>query len=305
MKIFIQTKKFKGGPASFRGRLIKYLNGKDGVEVISDFDKKFDIELCLIRRIFRHKKPYVLRADGCYYINLLNNNPILASAINQSNFTVYQSEFSRQMCQDILGVNKKSKVIYNGIDQSYVESIEPDETIIPGSFVTSAGSWRDNKRPRSTFNGFLEAATGRHLYVLGGNVDKFKVKSQYVHFVGMKSEKDSISIMKACDYQLHLCHIDSCPNAVVEGLSSGLNVLCANLGGTKELVKDNGVVLEVDKWKRRKMKKRVLDSLDVKIVAKGIHNLMEKKERSIRPDLDISYAAERYLKVLRKNLDKV
>jgi glycosyltransferase involved in cell wall biosynthesis len=303
LKIFIQTKKFKGGPASFRGRLIKYLNNKDGVTVVTNPDEKFDIELCLIRRIHKHKKPYVLRADGCYYITLIDNNPTLAKAINQSNFAIYQSEFSRQMCQDLLGVSKKSKVIYNGIDQNYVAQIEPDENIIPGSFITTAGSWRDNKRPRSTFNGFLEAATGRHLYVLGGNVDKFKVKSEYIHFVGMKSEVESLSIMKACDYQLHLCHIDSCPNAVVEGLSSGLNILCTNLGGTKELVKDNGFVLEVDKWKRKKMKKRALDSLDLSKVAEGIHSLMEKKERTVRPDLDIRYAGERYYNVLNKTLN--
>lgn len=300
MKVFIQTKKFKGGPASFRGRLIEYLNDRDGVEVVTDPDKKFDIELCLIRRISKHKKPYVLRADGCYYITLLDNNPALAKAISQSNFTIYQSEFSRQMCQDILRVNKKSKVIYNGIDQNYIAQIEPDKTIIHGSFVTTAGSWRDNKRPRSIINGFLEAGTNKNLYVLGGDIDKYKVKSKYVHFLGMKSERESISIMKACDYQLHLCHIDSCPNAVVEGLSSGLNILCANLGGTKELVKDNGVVLEVDKWKRKKMKKQTLDSLDLRVVAEGIHKLMEKKERVVRPDLDISHSAERYYNVLRK-----
>lgn len=302
MRVFIQTKKFKGGPASFRSRIIKYFNQIDGVEVVTDPSKEFDIELCLIRKIFKHQKPYVLRADGCYYITLIDNNPALAKAINKSNFVIYQSEFSKQMCQDILGVNKKSKVIYNGIDHSYVESINLDETVIPGSFITTAGSWRDNKRPRSTVNGFLKASTGRHLYVLGGDIDKFKVESKYIHYVGVKTERESISIMKACDYQLHLCHIDSCPNAVVEGLSSGLNILCTNLGGTKELVKDNGVVLEVDKWKRKKMKKRALDSLDLETVAKGIYDLMDKKERTVRPDLDISCSAERYLRVLKRVL---
>jgi hypothetical protein len=61
--------------------------------------------------------------------------------------------------------------------------------------------------------------------------------------------------------------------------------------------------LEVDKWKRRKMKKRALDSLDLSKVAEGIHSLMEKKERTVRPDLDISLAGERYYNVLNKTLN--
>ena len=63
--------------------------------------------------------------------------------------------------------------------------------------------------------------------------------------------------------QLHLCHIDSCPNIVIEGLCCGLNVLCSNLGGTQEIVGENGVVLRADKmWSGQYLPKTNLDNIE-------------------------------------------
>jgi glycosyltransferase involved in cell wall biosynthesis len=45
---------------------------------------------------------------------------------------------------------------------------------------------------------------------------------------------------------VHLAWLDWCPNTVVEGLASGLPVLCSHNGGTKELVKDDGIILELE-----------------------------------------------------------
>ena len=96
IKVFIQTQKFKGGPAIFRDRLIKSLNKFDDIEVVTDINKKFDIELAFIRKVFKHKKPYILRASSCYYFNHYkpwNNKPI-AKAITRSNYVVFQSKFA-------------------------------------------------------------------------------------------------------------------------------------------------------------------------------------------------------------------
>ena len=150
-----------------------------------------------------------------------------------------------------MGVNPKNwSIIYNGISKDCIDSIETDKTIEPGSFVACSNTWRmkPNKRPLSIINGFLKSDTGRHLYIIGQyqNEWKKKYKRYRIHFLGPKSPKKVIAIMKACDYQIHLCHIDSCPNAVVEGLACGLNVLCTNLGGTKELVGPDGVILKIE-----------------------------------------------------------
>ena len=43
---------------------------------------------------------------------------------------------------------------------------------------------------------------------------------------------------------LHPSWLDPCPNVVVEGLASGLPVVCASTGGTPELVKDGGIIID-------------------------------------------------------------
>lgn len=303
MRVFIQTKKFNsGGPASFKNRLIEYFKKINGVEVVTDFNKKFDIELCFIRRIFKHDKPYVIRIDGCYYMKSLSSNILIKNAVEHSKFVIYQSDFSRLMCESILGVSKKNCIIYNGIDQEYIKSIPEDRDIVRGSFVSISSPWRHNKRPYSMINGFLRSRCDRHLYIIGEGISD-TINSEYVHFLGKLDQKKIISIMKACDYQIHLCHIDSCPNAVVEGLSCGLNVLCTNLGGTREIVKGNGIVLETDQWDYKVMKYADLDNLDPKLVSDGINKLLNIKERAERPDLDISNSGNQYINILRQVLN--
>ena len=318
VKVFIQIDKFKGGPAVFRSRLISALNKFDDIKVVTNINDKFDIELAFIRKVYKHNKPYILRVDGCYYQDgRKSGNKPLEKSILGSRYLIFQSNFSFDLCKRILKIGSildKSRysIIYNGLDLDYLKKIEPSKGIELGSFVAAA-RWRDNKRTFSIIKGFLKANTGRHLYMVGGigigenSLYKSKLKkynSKYVHILGKKSQKEIISILKACDYQIHLCHIDSCPNIVIEGLSCGLNVLCSNLGGTKELVKDNGVVLKSDKmWDGKYLSSLVkLDTLKKEVVAKGIKKLMEVKTKPDISEFDIKNVAKKYVEIIKKCL---
>jgi glycosyltransferase involved in cell wall biosynthesis len=317
IKVFIQTDKFKGGPAVFRSRLISALNKFDDIKITNNISDKFDIELAFIRRVYKHNKPYILRVDGCYYQkNKRSNNRATEDAILNSRYLIFQSKFSLELCKKILNIKHKvsnnCSIIYNGIDLDYIKKIKVANDIEPGSFVACA-RWRDNKRTFSIIKGFIKANTGRHLYMIGGvgmgenssyESKMRKYKSKYIHILGKKKAEETISILKACDYHIHLCHIDSCPNIVLESLSCGLNVLCSNLGGTRELVRDDGIVLKADKmWDGKYLSSSVkLDSLDKKEVAKGIHRLMEVKTK---PDIfrfNMDGAVEKYVKIIRENV---
>jgi glycosyltransferase involved in cell wall biosynthesis len=317
IKLFIQTDKFReGGTGVFRSRLIKSLQKIKDIKLVHDPKKDFDIELAFIRKVYKHKKPYILRVDGCYYVDKKYNNKPIEKAIRGASYVIFQSKFAYKLCERVLrlrpdcknGKNLKYSIIYNGIDLNYIKSIKPSKNIEPGSFVTCS-RWDPNKRPVSTIKGFIKANTGKHLYVIGGigvggknvNLDKLIKSNKYVHLVGEKSNEEVISILKSCDYLIHLCYIDACPNVVIEALSCGLNVLCTNLGGTKELVQSNGYVLKVDKfWKTRYMKKRNVDNLHKNIVAPGIYKLSEIKNKFNRSDLDIDITAKKYVDIIKK-----
>jgi glycosyltransferase involved in cell wall biosynthesis len=310
IKVYIQTEKFKAGPAVFSSRLINSLKNIDGIEVDTNSINRCDIEIAFIRRLHKHNKPYILRVDGCYYEKgRESGNKGMLKSMNLASHIVFQSHFSFNLCNNILSANNmivknfNHSIVYNGIDFNYINKIEKNKKIIPGSFVACAG-WRPNKRPFSMIKGFLKAGVKRHLYIIGGGKISKKYDSKYIHILGEMSNKKIISVMKSCDYQLHLCHIDSCPNAVIEGLSCGLNVLCTNLGGTKELVKDNGVVLNADKqWKGRLLKKTNLDNVKSGVVAEGVHKLLKIKERSKRPDLDINITTKKYVNIIKRALN--
>ena len=63
IRVFIDTKKFKGGPAVFRSRLMHFLGKEQDIELVYNSSDKFDIELSFIHTFFKHKKPRILRID--------------------------------------------------------------------------------------------------------------------------------------------------------------------------------------------------------------------------------------------------
>jgi len=303
IRVLIASKKFKGGPSVFRNRIADALNKRDDIKVVRSTNEKFDLELSVVRHLFEHNKPKVLRVDGCYYTtNHARSNRSLSASIKASHTVVFQSYFSKKMCYSILGMKPKRRcVIRNGIDFGIVNNIKPRNDIVPGSFVASA-LWRDTKRPNSIAKGFLEASTSGHLYAIGERFDKRWAGNKNIHVLGKMSFEESMAVMKACEYMIHLCYIDSCPNTVVEGLACGLNVLCTNLGGTRELVEDRGIVLDVDKGGRALQDPRKFDNLSPKIIANGIHQVMQLPKKPCREELNIKYVAEEYAKVIKRVL---
>ena len=90
--------------------------------------------------------------------------------------------------------------------------------------------------------------------------------------------------------------MDWCPNTVVEALSCGAPVLCSHNGGTKELVKDDGVVIQLEEDYQIGTKVSLYNppKVDTKIIVDGVLEVIEKSTLFDRPDLDISYVAKKY-----------
>jgi len=308
IKLLCEKSGWSGGPKMFRDRIRLALKKVPGILITGDEKSNFDLELVFIRNKTKHNKPFVIRLDGVYYKkkHLYHNDPIVKSA-KKAKHIIFQSEFSAKMFRRITGFSPKaSTIVCNGIDLKKIAKIVPDANIPPGSIV-ACSQWkrRPNKRPLSIIKGYLEAGISNPLFIIGKTNSEWREEYQNknVFFLGELKASKIISIMKACDYQIHLCHIDSCPNVVVEGLACGLNVLCSNLGGTKEIVRGDGVVLDVDDWNFKPLSTDVfnsLDNLDPKIVAQGIHDIIKIKTRANRPDLDINLVAQKYVDVFRR-----
>ena len=95
---------------------------------------------------------------------------------------------------------------------------------------------------------------------------------------------------------IHLAWLDWCPNTVVEGLCCGLPVLCSSNGGTKELVKNDGVVIQIedDYIPGDPASLYSPPEVDSDVVADGVLSVLEIEKHSGRHDLSIYNASKLY-----------
>jgi len=77
---------------------------------------------------------------------------------------------------------------------------------------------------------------------MGSNPDYVKSDPD-IFYVGSISHEDCLQLYSAADWMIHLAWLDHCPNVVVEAMSQNCGVICSDSGGTKEIVRNNGIVI--------------------------------------------------------------
>lgn len=242
-----KCKETDSGPMSFMSRIRNALPKYTPVEIT---DRKPHLVLSSIHSPKTRVKT-VLRVDGCYYNRALFNvkaNDAIAKSIKRADGVIYQSKFSERMCSKILKARPKTDfaIIPNGIDQRSLKDIAPNKQFDGKYIFVASAKWRETKRPRSILKGFIKANVPDSKLLFVGEYNK-RIKDKRIVYLGKLSHKELIGYLKASNAFIHLCMIESCSNAVVEALSCGLPVVCNNIGGTPELVGDDGVIVKSDK----------------------------------------------------------
>jgi len=286
------------GLAKFGSILIQTLAENHNVQIV-DKTQKSDIHFCIIKNEPKPGSKTLLRVDGVYYdaARMSMNSPI-GRSMKKADGVVYQSHWSKKFAETMLKVRPKvSEVILNGVDQTKFRADK-----IGCSFdklFICCSHWRINKRLESIVRSFLEFKSRRDEnigLIVVGNSD-YHTKDPSVSYLGAISEGIDL-LYRSADYMCHICHLDACPNTVVEALSSGLPVLCNNIGGTPELVGSDGVIVGLDKEfdfrPIQKMKHVGPSSVSNELLIEGMSKIMSKEWNVDRPDLDISVSAKKY-----------
>ncbi len=307
------------GPAAFMSRLKDYLQIHYDIKIVGTTSQQSN--KCSIKHkpdlylssVWRGKPPKgcktVHRADGVYFDASLKsgpgNNRNIWFAIDKANGVIYQSKYSMKSCRKILKVKQRNDVIiYNGFDNSVCESVVPDKMGFDRTIVACA-KWRGLKRPRSIANGFLKASLSDTGLLMLGDISKSdKIKHPSIKYVGKVNHSRVFQYYKGCSGIIHISRLDACPNAVVEGLAFGKPILCNNVGGTPEIVKDSGVVLEIDPpFKYRRFPLGKPDTVKPSLIAAGLHVLVGKEWNINRSDLSMSECAKSYYEFFQKVLE--
>ena len=286
------------GPSAFMSRLKIYL--QDHYDVVVTKHKP-DLYLS---SVWRGKPPRgcktIHRADGVYFNKSLKSGPLMnraiSVAIEKANGVIYQSKYSMKSCRKILKVRQRNDIIiHNGFDALVCKGVVPDKMEFERTFVASA-KWRGLKRPRSIAKGFIKASLPNTGLLMLGYISKADmVKHPSIKYVGKVKHSKVFQYYRGCSGIIHISRLDACPNAVIEGLAFGKPILCNNVGGTPEIVRDSGIILDIDppfEYKRFALGKP--DTVNSSIIAAGLHVLINKEWSIVRHDLSMEVCAKAY-----------
>lgn len=177
----------------------------------------------------------------------------------------------------------------------------------PSSFLIGCSAkWRVNKRLEGLISSveMARSKSGKDIRVkIIGDPDC--AIPNFCHSTGHIDNKMVQKELSACSCFAHICHIESCPNSVVEALVCGLPVICNNIGGTKELVGDDGVISEIDSWDWKpiaNMQQTKMNNHQISRLSDDLIRILDFKKHVTRDDLLMEKAAANYFSLFKRFL---
>lgn len=311
MKILLPIKLHKTGGTSSFARKFRDGMKKLGHSVVFSEEDDYDLLLVspscsfdILRKTKQAKKPIVHRLDGVYYPATVSGwmFPIYNARLQLihhmfSDFTVYQSQFSKKSVNKFLWKNSKpSTVIYNGVDTDTFSPSGKQKQLRDNSnqhvFVTAS-----RFRRKDQIAPLLEAV--RHyekrfnsnckLIILGNFVTPKPVSPEKaLEQWGIKEVPSSVSFLgpipnnelpeyyRSADIFLFSHQNPPCPNNVIEAMATGLPVAGVADGSMPELTEHgvNSQLLPTDDGGFLKFRK-----LDASAFAENMNKIVQQKEK--------------------------
>lgn len=257
-------------------------------------DKKPDINLIFVKSKPRKGCINIQRLDGAWIDKRIDSkakNSSIARVSKQCHGIIFQSKYSKMVCEKFIYKPKKSIIIYNGCDPHLFSS----PYIHNKPYIITYSRWRPHKRLNQIIDGFLASAfLDTHDLIVCGQTD-YLVEHDSIKFMGKTTSEKTCNLVAGCDFVCHLAYLDCCPNSVVEALVAGKNVLHSNSGGTPELVRNDGVCIDEKPYRFE-----FIDLYNPPIITRdilvGSYNRMKTiKNPPPRADLFIDDTAKKYI----------
>jgi len=178
MKVYLPASNdAKTGKGLFINRLSNELSKY--IEITKS--EKYDIALYLIKIKEKiNAKRHIIRYDGIYHNtdhDYKHLNKEISKHMKQASGVVYQSEFSKIMCEKYLGKhNGPFAVIHNGID---IGSFDVIPAKSPYKYnIMAVSRWRPHKRLRDIIESFLLANISNSMLWIAGELDNQEKEKQ-------------------------------------------------------------------------------------------------------------------------------
>lgn len=283
------------GKQKFAMRLADAFKNK-GIRVT---DKKPHINLVFLDGIRKNCKN-IFRLDGVLMntqVSYKKKNAKLKETIRQCDGIIYQNEFCKQSADVYLGKFPSYAIILNGAILPTAEKYYHKKP-----YISTISRWRPHKRLKDTVDSFLSSDLKKtHDLLVIGDPD-YVVSDASVCYKGQLGPDDCWKVLNGSVYVVHLAYLDWCPNSVVESLIAGKNVMHSSAGGTKYVVRDNGIMIPDKEWNFQPIDLTNPPRLDFNLVNKAYIDMLDLK-CPVVDYLSIDNIADQYINYMRKILD--
>tara|TARA_A100001035_G_scaffold280040_1_gene283663 strand:+ start:10627 stop:11691 length:1065 start_codon:yes stop_codon:yes gene_type:complete len=247
------------GPQDFLSSLAREINKSNEISITYNIFRS-DLHLLNlgfyspIWKYLKIKDPnrIIIRFDGIGIDNCKNKKrtkDALNSILKRGKFVIFQSEFCKEFFKNEFGYLPNNSVIHNGSNplikskNKEIKKIK-DKISIPQKedYFVVAGRFTERKRIEETINSFIKLDKF-NLVVLSDLPDQKKVFHDKIRYLGL--QKPSLAKRIICNSKalIHMDRYDWCPNIVINALVNNVPVICSNYGGTSEIVKNNGIIV--------------------------------------------------------------
>lgn len=328
MKIFLPFAiQDTGGTSTFAKKFGQALE-KAGHEVFYTFRKDYDVLFVIVQchpkyllHAKLHKKKIIQRLDGVYYWSVAGwKYPILnfpPSFIHRffSDFTVYQSKYSKYCADKFLGRRKDTNysIIYNGVDiDRFTPMGEKIETLRDNPkqhlFITVSKFRRNDQifpliealkiYKNKYTNNFKFLIIGDFTKEVASVPEQFSQFTQ-LHFLGKIKNEDLPKYQRSADIFL-MTHLNPpCPNNIIEAMACGLPICGVNDGAMGELTTsgENSLLISADGdafWKHRKYDTNQFAD-NINSIMKNLKSYSRKSRFAAEKNFSLNAMTEKYI----------
>ena len=284
------------GKGFFIARLLPALE-RIGVECVTTTDGDVDIDFHMSRFHYKSKrcKKKILRLGPVHADtrkNLKYLNHLKQQALKRCDGVIYQSKFSKKMCDKFIGKAKnKIAIVFNGANPEAYNA-EPAGSQYKYNFLASTRNWIELKRLPQIIESFNRAAVKDSCLWIAGDLDKNrKVDQDNIIYLGPLTQDELPLYYATCHTVIHGVYIDASPNAVTEALVAGCSVICGDQGGTHEL--GCQAVIPEKEWNFKPFNYKKSPKMDCSKWAEAIRSTLDRTGNNA-PHLQIDNIAKQY-----------
>ena len=264
----------------------------------------------------KKKKFNFLRLDGIVIDSFFSNKNFfeynykkISNLIQKSDNLIFQSEFSQKAFNNIFDLKKHSCVIQNGCsgnlllesDYKYLEDLKRN---LPDKYFVVAGRNIKRKRIDQVVDFFNKYDLG-NLVVLSNFEKEIQFKNSRIFYLGLQDKNIARFIIKQAQAIIHLDSYDWCPNIVANAVFDKVPVICSNYGGTMEIVKNSGLI--IDEFNKdfavnlRNIKFAQNKKIDLELMIDALKNINNYVYLKDREDISIEVCACKYYEFIFKS----